>query len=665
MGEVFISYASTDFAVANRVCEFLESQGVACWIAPRNVRPGDLYADAIVQGINACRLLVVILSPSAAASSHVLREVERAAAKNRPLVSVRVGPVVLPPALEYFLSASHWLEVSQGNVERVLPQLLEAVRGHFGKIDAAASASLAPPAGVADRRNPRWRKPLFAGAVLAFGCGAVYLAVEKFRASTPAVPATAAPAPAPGPPDFSPAPHSVAVLPFVNLSGNPKDEYFSDGLSVELLDALARIRELQVVARTSSFAFRNQAMEVTAIARKLNVGSILEGSIRKDGKHLRIAANLIDAKTGFRLWSNSYDRDLVDVLKLQSEIATAVMTALQGVLVADTASLVDLGGTKNPAAFDAYLRGERFVNLPADEANIRAQLAAYDEAIRLDPQFAKAYVAKALAEVIFASNTASTQVARAGFDTALSAAQEGAALAPTLGEAHSALAFVFDAGFQDYAAAAREHERALALAPGNSRVLLMSARFLSEIGRSEAAVASAKRAVALDPVNAGAYRVLGLVMLYTRHYREAIAAFDHALSINPQAAQVAANRGLALLALGNFTAARESCATPPLDWLSHMCLAIAWQKLAREADSRTAMADLRASGADATDQAYQYAEVYAQWGDRAQALEWLETAYRVRDPGLLQLKVDFLLDPLRGEPRFEAVLARMKFPNET
>jgi len=664
MGEVFISYASADLGVANRVCRFLESQGVACWIAPRNVRPGDLYADAIVQGINACRLLVVILSQNAASSGHVLREVERAAAKNRPLISVRVGPVVLPPALEYFLSASHWLEVTDGHVERVLPTLLEAVRGHFGQADAAAQTPVAAASRTVTTGDSTRRKALLVVTILVFGLGLAYFAIDKFRASSPPAPAPVAPPPAAAH-DFVAAPHSVAVLPFVNLSGNPKDDYFSDGLSVELLDSLARIRDLQVVARTSSFAFKNQAIEVTEIAHRLNVGAILEGSIRKDGKHLRIAANLVDAKTGFRLWSNSYDRDLIDVLKLQTEIATAVMTALQGVLLADTAALVDLGGTKNPAAFDAFLRGERFVNLTPDEATTASQLAAYDEAIRLDPQFARAYVAKALAEVIFATNTASTQLARAGFDTARSAAQEAVALAPTLGEAHSALAFVLDAGFQDYAGAAREHERALALAPGNSHVLLMSARFLAEIGHGEAAVTSAKRAVVLDPVNAGAYRVLGLVMLYTHHYHEAIAAFDHALSINPQAAQVAANRGLALLALGDFAAAGESCAKPPLDWLSHMCLAIAWQKLARDVEGRAAMAALRASGADETDQAYQYAEVYAQWGDRAQALDWLETAYRVRDPGLLQLKVDFLLDPLRSEPRFESVLANMRFPDET
>jgi len=661
---VFISYASVDTTVANRVCELLESRGVACWIAPRNVRPGDLYADAIVQAINACRMLIVILSESAVASGHVLREVERASAKNRPLISLRIAPLTLPPALEYFLSASHWLDAADGRVERALPQLLEAVQGHLlfaAGGDAATtppSAASTPPA--ATLRNAPWgRRALMVGGLASLATVGFLLA-DKVRTPPPAV-ATLAPRSAPD--TFAPAPHSLAVLPFVNLSGDSRDEYFSDGLSVELLDSLARIRDLQVVARTSSFAFKNKSLEVTDIARRLNVGAVLEGSVRKVGKHVRIAADLVNARTGFRLWSDSFDRDLTDILSMQTEIATAVTTALQATLFADTASLLELGGTKNSLAFDAYLRGERLVGSPLDEAGTRVQFAAYDEAIRLDPRFAKAYVARALAEVIFATNGAAIADARASFARARDAARRAVALAPDLGEAHSALGFVLDAGFQDYAGAAAEHERALLLSPGNSRVLLMSARFLSEIGRSDTAVSNAQRAVVLDPINAGAYRVLGLVLLYTHHYADAITAYDRALSINPQAVQVTANRGLALLALGQSTAARDSCATPPLDWLSHLCLAIVWRRLARETDAQQELAALRASAADETDLAYQYAQVYAQWGDSGAALKWLETAYAARDPGMLQLKVDFLLDPLRGEPRFGSLLARMKFPN--
>jgi TolB-like protein/Tfp pilus assembly protein PilF len=667
---VFISYASADALMANRVCEFLETHATPCWIAPRDVRAGDLYADAIVKAINACPVLIVILSERSVSSGHVLREVERASAKQRPLISLRLDTVALPPAMEYFLSASHWLDASDGNIDRALQQLIDALRHHFGATRRARNIDPFPIDRPASRlRQPtrtrgtsRLGKPAIWGVGVAIALGLAYLAARQL--SPPSAPlVTAAPtAPAPRA-AFAPPPHSLAVLPFVNLSGDSSDDYFSDGLTVELLDSLARIRDLQVVARTSSFSFKDKNLDIVEIARRLNVGALLEGSIRKQGKHVRIAATLINARTGFRLWSESFDRDLQDVLQLQTEIATAVTSALEAKLFTDGAALLELGGTRDPQAFDAYLKGEGLVGRPLDETGTRAQLAAYDEAIRLDPKFAKAYIAKALAEANYAGNSATSADARDAFATALADARTAVALAPELGEAHSALAFVRDAGFQDYQGAAVEYERAMALAPGNARVLTMAARFFSEIGRSDAAVTHARRAVVLDPLNAGAYRILGLILLYTHHYTESVQAFDHALSINPQAVQATANRGLALLALGDFAAARESCASPPVDWLSHMCLAIAWQKLHRAADAQSAMAALRTAASDENDQAYQYAQVYSQWGNKDEALTWLETAYRIRDPGLLQLKVDVFMDPIRAEPRFRSILAKMKFPD--
>ncbi len=653
---VFLSHASQDAAVATLLCDALERAGIRCWIAPRDVRPGDLYANAIIRAINACNVLVLVLSASAVQSPHVLREVERAGAKTRPIIALRIDDVALPPALEYFLSASQWLDASGGGAERAFPQLIEVLRS-----SSAPSWQLNSDAGTTEPavapKPPPGRRAVTL-LTLAIALVLAYLVGERLwwgrRIPVTATATSGA---------FAPDPHSVAVLPFVNMSGDPKQDYFSDGLSEELLNSLATIRDLQVAARTSSFSFKGKAVDIAEIARKLNVATLLEGSIRQDGIHIRITAQLISARTGFRLWSKSYDRELKDILRLQTEIATAVTTALKASLLGDTAALVEQGGTQNPQAFDAYLRGERLVGMPIDKANTRAQLEAYSAALRHDPGFAKAYTALALVQVNLASNDTPSESVHAVFEQARESARKAVALAPELGEAHSALGFVLDAGFQDYAAAAVEHERALALAPGNSRVLLMSARFLAEIGRSAAAVANARRAVMLDPLNAGAYRLLGLVDLYTHHFRNAVAAYDRALSINPQAVQVAANRGLAEAALGELAAARQSCATPPVDWLSHMCLAIVLHRLNRPADARAEFAAMRASAQDESDLAYQGAQIYAQWGEHEKALDWLETAAKVRDPGLIQLKVDYLLDPLRREPRFQKVLARMKFPD--
>jgi serine/threonine-protein kinase len=663
----FISHASEDRSVAELLCARLEAAGINCWIAPRNVRPGDLYADAIVQAINRCRILLLILSRRSVASAHVLREVERASAKGRPIISVRIDDAGLPPALEYFLSASQWLDAPAGKLDPLVPRLVEAVRGHLESSSSAATTVPAPVRSSATRA----RRPLIAvAAILAVTLSGFALQRLWGSKQAPGAPAAAVAPPAAAtthaspasPAAFAPAAHSIAVLPFANLGGNPDDQYFSDGLSDELLNSLATIRDLQVAARTSSFSFKGSTAGIAEIARKLNVATVLEGSIRKQGRHVRIAAQLIDASTGFSIWSNSYDRDLKDILKLQADIATAVTTSLRATLMDDAAALVELGGTQSPEAFDAYLRGEKGVGMPLDEAESRAQIAAYEEAVRIDPRFAKAYVSMALAQIIVASNSASSREARAVFGKARASAERAVTLAPGLGEAHSVLGFALDAGFQAYSEAAAEHERALALSPGNSRVLLISARFLAEIGRADAALAHARRAVVLDPLNAGAYRMLGLVSLYAHHYQEAVVAYDRALNLNPHAVQVAANRGLALAALGQPEAARQSCAAPPEDWLSHVCLAIVLNRLNRPNEARAELATLRASAEDESDLAYQYAEIHAQWGEVDQALEALDTALRARDPGVVQLKVDNLMDPLRNNPRFERILANMKFP---
>ncbi len=665
---VFISYASRDVAVAELACDGLESAGIVCWMAPRDIRPGEIYADAIVQAINACGTLLVVLSGASVVSGHVLREVERACAKSRPLIALRIDTTALPPALEYFLSASQWLDASGQQLSSALPKLIAAVRAHA----AAAKRTAANPGAAPINPTPapigfmpataaaRTRAPPTVWALIALAgfiaLALVYFMFHRLRTTTPSAAVSQQAT-------FSPPAHSVAVLPFLNMSGDPKDEYFSDGLSVELLNSLATIRDLQVAARTSSFSFKGKTADVGEIARKLNVAALLEGSIRKDGQHVRISAELISSRSGFRLWSHSYDRDLKDILALQAEIATAVTNSLQATLLANTTALVELGGTQNPQAFDAYLRGERFVGMPIDADNTKAQLAAYDEAIRRDPGFAKAYMSLALAQIIFAGNSATSSAAREAFEQARASAQKAVALAPELGEAHSVLGFALDAGFQDYSAAALEHERALALSPGNSRVLLIAARFFAELGRQQPAIANAQRAVALDPVNAGAYRILGLVFLYTHRYADAITAYDRALTINPNAVQAAANRGLAQAALGQLAAARQSCGTPPVDWLSHLCLAIVLHRLNRPADARAELAKLQAEAADETDQAYQYAQIYAQWGEHAKAISWLQTALRAKDSGLIQLKVDNLLDPLRQDPRFKAILTQMKFPD--
>ena len=473
-----------------------------------------------------------------------------------------------------------------------------------------------------------------------------------------------APAPsadtASAPKAFSPPAHSIAVLPFANMSGDPNQEYFSDGLSEELLNSLATIRDLQVSARTSSFFFKGERIDIADVGRKLNVGAVLEGSVRKDGNHVRITAELIDAVTGFHLWSQTYDRDLKDILKVQTEIATAVTKALQATLLADADATIEVGGTQNPQALDAYLRGARWTGNARTKEDLDAAIAELSEAIRLDPGFAKPYSLKAYFLLSLTSYLPESVVHKT-YEQARATAERAVALAPAFGEAHASLAEILEFGFLDFAGAATEFDRALALSPGDARVHSLAALFFARMGRADEAVVHARRCVALDPFDAGAHADAGNALSLAHRYREAIKEYDQAASLHPQKYRAAPRSGLQFLALGETELARRACSHPPVDWLSHFCLAIAYHKLHQFVEAQTELAAIRADRGNRA--AYRYAEIYAQWGHTSDALDWIEIAYELRDHDLAELKVDYLLDPLRKEARFQEIERKLKFPN--
>jgi TolB-like protein/tetratricopeptide (TPR) repeat protein len=664
-GAVFLSYASQDAEAAKRICDALRAAGIEVWFDQSELRGGDAWDQSIRRQIKTCASFLPIISRA----THDRREgyfrlewklaIDRCHLMDASLTFLL--PVVIDDTRdddervpERFREVQ-WTRLPGGETP---PVFVERVRrllaGETGETLAAArtgAASGSVPAVRARAPASVWSKRVLSMAAALVIIAAALLAIER-----PWIPKTTVTA------AFTPPPHSVAVLPFVNMSGDKGQEYFSDGLTEELLNSLASINELQVAARTSAFSFKGKDTDLGTIARTLNVAAVLEGSVRRSGNTIRITAQLINAVTGFHLWSKSYDRSLGDVLELQTEIATAVAEALKITLLGDVSEKIELGGTRNAAAFDAYLRASKLSQSRTDDAkDIPPVIAAFAEAIRLDPNFALAFVGRSYALAGYAEAVATGAAIRESFEQAESDARRAITLAPELPQAHLALGSIFEDAILDFAQARAEYERALALAPGNAEVLRFSGSFAAYMGHFDAGIATARRAVVLDPIARNSHLVLGGALYAARRYAEAANAYAEAISLNPDYTEPYADRGLAFYGAGDLKGARNSCETKRDDLYSPQCLAIVYDKLGRHSDAEAELAKIKARSGDSG--AYQYAAIYAQWGDRTKALESLNTALRLRDPALESLKTDPLFDPLRNEPRFRAAMAELKFPD--
>jgi TolB-like protein/Tfp pilus assembly protein PilF len=654
-GAVFLSYASQDAEAAQRLCQALRAAGIEVWFDQSALRGGDAWDQSIRKQIKTCALFLPLISKHTHERAEGYFRLEWKLAVDRSHLITAHKAFLMPVVIddtgedeehvpERFREVQ-WTRLPAGETP---PAFVTRIQQLLSGEASATPTLVRRPAAVAFGRSSRSKFAWLALAVV-LALTTAYVVIKNTWVTRPATSAA-----------FSPPPHSIAVLPFVNMSGDKEQEYFSDGLSEELLNSLSRINDLQVAARTSSFYFKGEHSDLATIAHKLNVASVLEGSVRRAGNTVRVTAQLNSAVTGYHLWSQTYDRDLGDVLKLQTEIAEAVASALKVTLLKDVAGTIELGGTHNPAAFDAYLRASRSSREIHNEKDVLAEIAEFTEAIQLDPQFALAYAGRSLAFTDYAEEYATGNAIRDGFDKALADAREAVALAAGLADGHLALARLFETGFQDFSQANDEYGRAAELAPGNAQLLRTYGLFAVRIGRIDAGIAAARRAVTLDPLSSRSHSNLGLALYAAHSYHEAIAATQPALTLDPNRTQNHAHIGLFYYELGNIEGARASCEIGPDNWQSQQCLALVYARLGRRADAETALAKIQTSMGDAP--AYQYAEIYAQWGNVAKALEWLDTAVRLRDPGLLELKSDPLVNPLRSEPRFQAVERELKFP---
>ena len=456
---------------------------------------------------------------------------------------------------------------------------------------------------------------------------------------------------------------SIAVLPLVNMSSDKEQEYFSDGLSEELLNLLAQVPGLRVAARTSAFAFKGKNVKMSEIGRELGVATVLEGSVRKSGQNVRITTQLINAADGFHLWSETYDRKLTEVFAVQDEIARAVVAALKLKLLPPQAGQ----RTVNPEAHDQCLLGKHLYRRgSADGA--RLGLEALEKAVALDPGDAPSWAGLARARFWVADLDPVHYPAARLIPAALEAAGRAIALAPDLADGWEARGGLRTNVSKDWAGARSDLERALALSPGNSDALASYARLLGALGQLPQAIAAGRKAVTVDPLSENGWFQLSNFYLGTGELDLAENSAARGVEVAPEHAAGLRNLGFAYLLQRRPAEARAAFQRAKDDGLSGTLVRMMGHALV-EYDLGNAAESARIAGElikkpFALGASYQIAEVFAWQGRADLAFEWLGHAYDQQDAGLSYLKYDPLLRKVRGDPRFAGLLKRMNLPVE-
>jgi TolB-like protein/Flp pilus assembly protein TadD len=455
--------------------------------------------------------------------------------------------------------------------------------------------------------------------------------------------------------------NSVAVLSFANLSGNTAQDYFADGLSAEVRAELSRNTAIKVMAQASSDVFKDRKDDATAIARNLGVAFLLDGNVRVAGNVVRIAADLIDGRTGVIKWSKSFDRPMDDIFVVQSEIAGAVVSALTAQVAAAGVikGKTTLGGTNNVTAFDNYLRGQELYQSASDEAGERAALARFDNAIAADPNFSAAHAARARSLTVVANQYGDEATKQRFTDAAVTAAKRAVYLAPSFADAQSTLALTLFQGKLDVKGARKPYDLSRKLGEGNASVMARFALYAAATGRFVEADEAMEKALVLDPLNPLVHRAAGTIQFAAGHYSDAILSIRKALSINPKLSDAYARIGMAELALGQNKEARSSCLLETHKWSRAACLAIAENRLGNKAAANAALKLLVDDKAVVS--AYQQAQVHAQWGDLAAANDALTRAFALRDTGLIYTRNDPMLQVMHTDAAFARLLKNIGF----
>jgi adenylate cyclase len=672
-GAVFISYASQDADAAGRISEALRATGIEVWLDQSTLRAGDAWDAQIRKQIHDCALFLPVISAhtNERTEGYFRREWKLA---TRRLLDIADDAAFLVPVVidgtreidarvpEEFLNAQ-WMRLPGGQTPPAFAERVRQLLGGAGATEHAMPSTIAVrnatrAQGVVTARagdaSRTWRVKIALTALLLVLVGGVFSYIQgtgdapaKQSEPDPALSIAAAASNM----------KSIAVLPFTDMSAEKDQEYMADGIAEELLSLLAQVPDLKVIARTSSFAFKGQQIEVAEIAKRLNVAHVLEGSVRKSGNKLRITAQLIRAADSTELWSERYDRPLDDIFAVQDEIAGAIVQALRIRLLTTVSSLE--GGTENFEAYQLYLQAVSAFNLATHESQDSAE-RLLKQAIMLDPNYGRAW--SRLGWVAYMSSLTGDKVAIDAYKEARQSAERALQLSPQLADAHALLQVVLVQADKDWAAAEAEGKEALALDPTNPEVLFGAGWFASIQRRYEEGERMYRKALERDPLNFNL--VDGIAENYYRTGRLADAKqiLSTHIEREPRSEWSRAMLSRVLLVQGKADVALATLREEVDEGARIAYLPIMLQANGRQSDSDAAMKELVAYWGDGC--AICIARAYAYRGDKDRALDWLDRAHRMRDSSIMNVIDEPLMKSLADDPRYKAfVRDKLKLPS--
>jgi TolB-like protein/Tfp pilus assembly protein PilF len=614
---VFLSYAAEDAAPAQRICATLRAAGINVWFDQSELRGGDAWDAAIRKQIKACSLFIPLISANSQARAEGYFRLEWKLAVDRSHLMATDKAFLLPVVID-----------DTHDTDARVPDKFREVQW----------SSL--PGGETPAVFLEWLHCLLSPA--------------EQQSSTP-IRATSGVSHSPKGQSLIPE-KSIAVLPFADMSAQKDQEYFSDGLAEALIDMLTQVRDLRVPARTSSFSFKGKSDDIASIALKLRVAHILEGSVRKAGNTIRVTVHLIRADDGYHVWSKTYDRDIEDIFKVQDEIAGIVVEALIARLQPPQ-GMVNPHRTANLEAYEQYLLGKHFHYYRRDDSSKRA-LAALRSALALDPSYAAAHalLAISMADQIMVHGDPFQE----NVPQAIAAAEKAVALAPNLAEAYSARSFVRSNIQWDWNGAQADIETALRLDPRSETTQRRLAVLLASMGRIPQALAAAKLATEIEPLDVTSWSLLGQCYCAAGQIAEGQRALKHGLGLSPGSIMITLWLSLSQLATAQTIEALETNSKQQYEPWRWIVLAAAEYSLGHTLESQRIMDEMIAKYGQRSPYAIAIACVWRRQIDNA--FEWLERAYQQRDAAIAQIQSVFGLSEMRRDPRYTELLLRMNFP---